>query len=76
LTRACWRRRENSDPIGHDYQYMRFATGQHARYGRYISRIQVPQILKPLLRLEGLRPAGDPEFDGTFPETLRVAADI
>jgi hypothetical protein len=55
---------------------MRFATGQHARYGRYISRIQVPQILKPLLRLEGLRPAGDPEFDGIFPETLRVAADI
>jgi transposase len=22
------------------------------------------------------RSAGDPEFDGTFPETLRVAADI
>jgi hypothetical protein len=55
---------------------MRFATGQHARYGRYISRIQVPQILKPLLKLKGLRPLGAPEFDGTFPETFRIAAEI
>jgi len=28
-----------------------------------------------LLKLEGLRPTGAPEFDGTFPDTLRVAAD-
>ena len=59
-----------------DYHYMHFATGRHACYGRYISRIQVPQILKPLLKLEGLRATGAPEYDGTFPETLRVAADI
>ena len=55
---------------------MRFATGQHACYGRYISRIRVPQILKPLLKLAGLRAAGAPEYDGTFPETLQVAANI
>src|SRR6516162_2442154 len=59
-----------------DYHYMHFATGRHACYGRYISRIQVPQILKPLLKLEGLHAAGAPEYDGTFPGTLRVAADI
>jgi hypothetical protein len=29
-----------------------------------------------LLKLKGLRPTGAPEFDGTFPETLQVAADI
>ena len=58
-----------------DYHYLHFATGLHACYGRYISRIQIPQILKPLLKLKGLRPIGAPEFDGTFPETLRVAAD-
>jgi len=50
------------------------ATGLHACYGRYISRIQIPQILKPLLKLESLRAAGAPEYDGTFPGTLRVAA--
>ena len=56
------------------YHYLHFATGRHACYGRYISTIQIPQILKPLLKLDGLRPAGAPTFDGTFPETLQVAA--
>jgi len=59
-----------------DYHYLHFATGQHACYGRYISRIQIPQILKPLLKLKGLRLLGAPEFDGTFPETFRIAAEI
>jgi cytochrome P450 len=56
-----------------DHQYMHFATGLHACYGRYISQIQIPQILKPLLKLPGLRPDGVPEYDGTFPQTLRVS---
>jgi cytochrome P450 len=59
-----------------DYNYLHFATGQHACFGRYITRIQVPQILKPLLKLDGLRPTGAPEYDGTFPEMLNVAAGI
>lgn len=67
---------EDFRPDRPDYHYMHFATGLHACYGRYISRIQVPQILKPLLKLKGLRAAGAPEFDGTFPQTLRVATDI
>jgi len=67
---------EEFRPDRPDYHYMHFATGRHACYGRYISWIQVPQILKPLLKLEGLRATGAPEYDGTFPETLRVAADI
>lgn len=67
---------EEFRPDRPDYHYMHFATGQHACYGRYISRIQIPQILKPLLKLEGLRPAGAPEYDGTFPQTLQVAANI
>ena len=58
-----------------DYHYLHFATGLHACYGRYISRIQVPQILKPLLKLRRLRPTGAPEFDGTFPETFKITAD-
>jgi len=58
-----------------DDHYLHFATGLHACYGRYISRIQIPQILKPLLKLKGLRPAGAPQFDGTFPQTLEVATD-
>jgi cytochrome P450 len=67
---------EEFRPDRPDYDYLHFATGLHACYGRYISRIQIPQILKPLLKRKGLRPAGAPEFDGTFPQTLRVAADM
>jgi cytochrome P450 len=66
---------EEFRPDRPDYLYLHFAAGQHACYGRYISQIQVPQILKPLLKLRGLRLAGAPEYDGTFPEMLRVAAD-
>jgi cytochrome P450 len=58
-----------------DYDYLHFATGLHACFGRYISRIQIPQILKPLLKLKGLRAAGAPQYDGTFPQTFSVAAD-
>jgi len=57
-----------------DYHYLHFATGQHACFGRYISRVQIPQILKPLLKLAGLRPAGAPDYDGTFPQTFKVSA--
>jgi cytochrome P450 len=42
---------EEFRPDRPDYHYLHFATGRHACYGRYISRIQVPQILKPLLKL-------------------------
>ena len=65
---------EEFRPTRPDYHYLHFATGRHACYGRYISRIQIPQILKPLLKLDGLRATGAPVYDGTFPETLRVAA--
>lgn len=56
-----------------DYHYLHFATGRHACFGKYISQIQVPQILKPLLKLDGLRAVGAPEYDGTFPQTLKIA---
>jgi len=66
---------EEFQPGRPDYHYLHFATGLHACFGRYISRIQIPQILKPLLKLKGLRPAGAPQFDGTFPDALMVTAE-
>jgi cytochrome P450 len=67
---------EEFRPDRPDYHYLHFATGLHACYGRYISWIQIPQILKPLLKLKGLRATGAPEYDRTFPEKLLVAADL
>lgn len=66
---------EEFRPHRPDCHYLHFATGLHACFGRYISRIQIPQILKPLLQLPGLSPAGAPEYDGTFPERFMVAID-
>ena len=65
---------EEFRPDRPDYHYLHFATGRHACFGRYISWIQIPQILKPLLKLDGLRATGAPEYDGTFPQKLTVAA--
>jgi len=56
-----------------DSHYLHFAAGRHACFGRYISRVQVTQILKPLLAREGFRLAGAPVYAGPFPETLEVA---
>jgi cytochrome P450 len=67
---------EEFRPDRPDYHYLHFATGLHACFGRYISRVQIPQILKPLLKLKGLRPTGAPDYDGTFPETFKVTADV
>jgi cytochrome P450 len=59
-----------------DYNYLHFATGMHACFGRYISQIQIPQILKPLLKLKQLRAPGAPVYDGPFPDRFDVTADV
>jgi cytochrome P450 len=66
-------RPEEFRPGRPDYHYLHYATGLHACFGRYISQIQIPQILKPLLKLPGLRAAGAPEYDGTFPQKVLVS---
>lgn len=54
--------------------YLHFATGMHACFGRYISQIQIPQIIKPLLKRANLRPAGPPAYDGAFPDSFKLVA--
>jgi glutathione S-transferase len=59
--------------------YMFFGYGLHACFGTYINAISIPQILKPLLRLSGLRRAAGSDgklvFDGPFPNGLIVQFD-
>jgi len=54
------------------YHYLHFATGAHACFGRYISQVQVTQILKPILKLKGLALAGPPVYAGPFPDKLQI----
>lgn len=63
------------DPSRPASNYLHFGTGHHACFGRYISEIQIAQILKPLLEQDGLRIAAPPEFAGeigAFPEKVVV----
>lgn len=62
-----------------DYIYMHFGYGLHACFGQYINRVQIPGILKPLLKRKGLRraegDAGQLQYSGPFPSGLRVVFD-
>jgi cytochrome P450 len=62
-----------------DYTYMHFGHGLHKCFGQYINRVQIPGILKPLLKRKGLRrapgTAGELQYSGPFPSSLTVLFD-
>jgi cytochrome P450 len=62
-----------------EYAYMHFGYGLHTCFGQYLNRVQIPGILKPLLKRKGLRradgAAGQLQYDGSFPRSLRVMFD-
>ena len=61
------------------YIYMHFGYGLHACFGRYINLVQIPGILKPLLKRNQLRrapgDAGQLHYAGPFPSSMRVMFD-
>ncbi len=61
------------------YTYMHFGYGLHTCFGQYINRVQIPGILKPLLKRKGLRraqgDAGQLQYGGPFPRSLGVVFD-
>jgi cytochrome P450 len=61
------------------YTYMHFGYGLHSCFGQYINRVQIPGILKPLLKRKGLRraegDAGQLQYGGPFPRSLQVVFD-
>jgi cytochrome P450 len=59
--------------------YLHFGHGLHTCFGESFNRVQVPEILKRLLRQKGLRraadSAGEMTYDGPFPSRLLVEFD-
>ena len=59
-----------------EYHYMHFGYGMHTCFGYYINMIQIPMILKAILKVNKLTrepgEAGKMEFRGPFPSHLRV----
>jgi cytochrome P450 len=56
--------------------YMHFGYGLHTCFGQYINQVQIPQILKAVLRYPGVRrapgEAGSLRFDGPYPSSMSV----
>jgi cytochrome P450 len=61
------------------YLYMHFGYGLHTCFGQYVNRVQIPGILKPLLKRKNLRraagDAGQLTYNGPFPSTMTVQFD-
>ncbi|MEP6716018.1 MAG: cytochrome P450 [Terriglobia bacterium] len=59
-----------------DYIYMHWGYGLHACFGQYVNAVQIPGILKPLLKRQGLRRAdgadGQLQYEGPYPSKLVV----
>lgn len=59
------------------FHYMHLGYGMHTCLGDQVSRVQVPEIVKRLLKLPELRPAGPIDFkDGPFPESYTVEFEL
>lgn len=62
-----------------DYHYMHFGFGMHTCFGQYINMVQIPLIVKSLLRCKNLRrangAAGQVQYQDPFPTHLHVEFD-
>jgi cytochrome P450 len=58
-----------------EYLNMHFGYGLHACFGQYVNRVQIPGILKAILKCPNLRRAGDLQYQGPYPSSLRVSHD-
>jgi cytochrome P450 len=60
-----------------DYGYMHWGYAMHSCFGQHVNRVQIPGILKPLLKQPGLQRAagnaGQLQYSGPFPSALGVA---
>ena len=59
-----------------DYQYLLFGWGQHRCFGKFISQVQITEIVRSLLVLDNLRRApgaeGELHYEGFFPKSFTV----
>lgn len=52
------------------YHYKHLGYGMHTCLGEHVSRVQVPEVIKRLPKLPGVRPTGPIDFKGgPFPES-------
>lgn len=63
-----------------DTDYLHFGYGMHTCFGRYISRIQITEVTKKLLCVNGLRRTTAPDdqvhYDGPFPDSFIVELGV
>jgi cytochrome P450 len=58
---------------------LHFGAGQHECFGRYVNLVQVPELVRAVVALNGVRraagPAGTLSYEGPFPDHLVVEFD-
>jgi cytochrome P450 len=59
-----------------DYNYMHWGYGMHTCFGQYINQVQIPLIVKSILKQDGLKradgEAGKVIYDGPFPIKMNI----
>ncbi len=59
-----------------EYSYLHYGYGLHGCLGDQVASAQIPQIVKGILQLPGVRPVSDIDFkNGPFPEEYRLEFD-
>ena len=58
-----------------DHNYLHFGTGLHTCFGEHINMVQIPGIVKAVLKRPGLRRTAPMISEGPFPVSLNVAFD-
>lgn len=59
-----------------DYHYMHLGYGMHTCLGDQVSRVQIPEIVKRILQIPGVRPVGGIDMQGgPFPEKYVIGYD-
>jgi len=52
------------------YHYFHFGFGSHECLGKYIGMVMIPEMVRQLLRREGVQPSAEIDYqNGAFPES-------
>jgi cytochrome P450 len=54
------------------YHYFTFGYGEHECLGKYVGMVMVPEIVRQVMRLPGLKPEGEIVYDGHMPKSYTL----
>ncbi len=55
------------------YHYFTFGYGEHECLGKYVGMVMIPEMVRQILRLPGLKAEGEIEYDGHMPKSYALS---